>query len=556
MPQYILGINGWPQRSHDASACLVKDGEILAMAEEERFIRKKHAYDCVPIHAARWCLDANQITLDDIDIVALGWDYKLLHEKAGLRFDKGDLSKIFFPSKYFQYKKPIRFEFVAHHLAHAASTYFLSGMESASILVIDGQGESESITLAVGNGNDIKILDRYQITESLGYFYDAIGEYIGLGLGASGKTMGLASYGSIINEFNPFELNERGYKANLPTFGRQTGLDRQEEITHTWLSKLEKTYGPKNEFNRILETNNNFIRTVKFEQKHKDIAATAQNALEEIIQHTISILINATGINNLCLAGGVALNCTSNGKISKRTKAKQIFIPPFVEDSGVSAGAALYVCSNKQRSKLHSAYLGPSYSDDELMEILNNLGIRYRIHEHIEQQVAELLAENKIVGWFQGNMEVGPRALGARSILTSPLDKRMHQKVNNTKSREQWRPLSPSIIEERYKEYFDLDHPSPFMLFAANVKPDKVNEIPAVVHVDGSARPQTVSARTNKRYHHLINEFAKITGTPVVLNTSFNNAAEPIVCSPRDALSTFYTTPIDYLALGSCLIKK
>ncbi|MDO8592035.1 MAG: carbamoyltransferase C-terminal domain-containing protein [bacterium] len=558
MSQYILGLNGWIERSHDATACIVKDGRILAMAEEERFIRRKHAYDKIPIHATRWCLDQVGIGLDDIDHVALGWDYRLLYEKAGRAdYEPSNLAKLFFPKKYFSYTKKPKIDLVPHHLAHAASAYYLSGMDEASILIVDGQGETESTTYAIGRGDQIEILDRFPISSSLGYFYEAIGEFIGLGPDAAGKTMGLASYGRGKYEFKPFKLLPNGYDITLPTIASQRGLDQQPEITSAWRVVLKKMFGEENEVKRGLSNiRNKFIKELKLSQLHKDIAASAQTQLEKTIQHNVNVLIDKSGINNLCIAGGVALNCTSNGKIVSTTKATKVFIPPFANDAGVSVGAALYLGGKKAKTELTSAYFGPSYSNSDIQKTLKKLGMSYKKDSSIEKKVASILAGGKTVAWFQGQMEIGPRALGNRSILANPSIKSMHKVVNEAKAREQWRPLSPSVLEEKKEEYFELQDRSPFMLFATEVKKEKRNKIPAVVHVDGSARPQTVSRLTNPRYHKLISEFEKLTAIPLVLNTSFNGAGEPIVCSPYDAISSFYTSSTDYLAINDFLIRK
>jgi len=561
----ILGINGWYTRSHDASACLVKNGKILAMAEEERFIRQKYAFDKIPINAIGYCLKEAKITPDDIDIVALGWNYKLMYELRGKKFNYTDnqVLDIIFPPKYFPRKRKPKCIMVPHHLAHAASVFFTSGFKEATILVIDGQGENESTTIAYGKSNKILILKTFPIKDSLGYFYESINKYIGFNYLDSGKTMGLATYGRANINFCNININNNGYSINFKKEFKykHSSLDEQEIIINLWHEELKKYIKSSNKIEYFFDKNNCKMKA-KFDtsQHYKDLAASAQSILEKIITHLVNIAIQMTGIKDVCLSGGVALNCVANGKLLQNTSVNNLFIFPSANDAGVSVGAALYATALYDKdvnfTKIEHSYFGPKYTNKEIERILKLRKIHYIKTKNIHRLVAKLLAKNKIVGWFHGKMEIGPRALGNRSILTSPMVKLNQKRVNIMKGREWWRPLALSILDEYKEEYFENAIYSPFMLLALQVKKDKRTNIPAVLHIDGSSRPQIVSKKTNKNFWLLINEFRKITGIPCLLNTSFNLRGEPIVCSPIDALKVFFSSELDYLVLNDFLISK
>lgn len=557
---YVLGLNGWFNRSHDASACVVADGKILAMAEEERFIRKKHAYDKTPLYSTLWCLSKLGLTLDDIDEVAIGWDYRKRHSLASVREPKLDnLIDVFFPKSYFMFIKKPKIKFVSHHLAHAASAFFLSGFKNSSILIVDGQGEDASVTFAVGKGNEIEVLWNLPVANSLGYFYEAISDYIGLGLDSAGKTMGLAPYGNF-NEhvFYQFALNQKGFDVTIRVPNIIGNLDQQQALVSAWEKEFETIFEVKKNKTDFKYRNlcGDLSQNMILNQNYKDIAASAQFTLEQVMKHCIRVLVNKTGIKNICLSGGVALNCSVNTKIYKMQIVEKLFIPPFANDGGASVGAALYVGGIKSKEQLKSVYLGPSFTNKEVGILLKNLKIKYTYHRNIEEKVAQLLHKGYIVSWFQGKMEVGPRALGNRSIIANPTLENTHRKVNQAKNREQWRPLAPSILEEKGDLYLENYFPSPFMLHTFNVRQEMRKKVPAIVHVDGSTRVQTVNKKANPKYYKLIESFEKLSGIPIVLNTSFNGAKEPIVCSPLDAISSFYSNSTDYLAIGKFLLKK
>jgi len=558
MSGFILGLNGWLTRSHDASACIVRDGQVIAMVEEERFVRQKHAYDRLPIRSALWCLKKVNLTLDEIDKVAVGWDFRELYKGSGIREPRlRNLVEVYFPKKFFNYKKKPKIELVSHHLAHAASSFFLSGMGEASILVVDGQGEKTSTTFALGRGNKIKILWSLPIESSLGYFYEAVSNFIGFGLDAPGKTMGLASYGEDKFPFKQFKLNNNGLKVDIDFPLENKSLDQQRRIVEGWEKEFIQFFGISREITyKFDDLYGDVFKSVEITEIKKNIAASAQNQLAEILVHCVKILVERTKIHNLCLAGGVALNCLANTQIKKSLDIDNLFIPPFANDAGVSIGAALLIGEKKSTTVLDHVYLGPSYDDSEIKAIIDKIGCKYTSCNDIEEKVSSLLVQGKIVSWFQGSMEVGPRALGNRSILADPTLISTHRKVNDAKNREHWRPLAPSILAGKAGEYLEDAFESPFMLHTFNVLPSKQKKVPAIVHVDGSTRPQTVSEKINPRYHKLINRFEKLSGVPLILNTSFNGAREAIVCTPFDALASFFSNSTDCLAVGNFLIEK
>lgn len=561
----ILGINGWYTRSHDASACLVKNGKILAMVEEERFIRQKYAFDRIPINAIGYCLKEVGVTPDDIDVVAFGWDYRLMYKLREKKFDytNDQILDVVFPKKYFRYNKKPKFVIVPHHLAHAASTFFTSGLNEATILVVDGQGEDESTTIAHGKGNKISILKSFSIKNSLGYFYESINKYIGFHYLDSGKTMGLAPYGKVNINFRNIEINSNGYEVKFKKKFRYDSLhlDEQEILVALWHDELKKYVKYPNKVEYIFDKNSNKVKThFDIPQPYKNLAASAQAALEKTLIHLVKVAIKMTNIKNVCLSGGVALNCVANGKLLQNTPINNLFVFPAANDAGVSTGAALYAAAIYDKkakfSKMTHPYFGPGYTNKEVEKILKSRKIRYTKPKDICETTAKLLAENKIIGWFQGRMEIGPRALGNRSILANPLVKSNWKRVNIIKGRELWRPLAPSVLDEYKDEYFEKAVYSPFMLIALQVKKDKRSVIPAVVHVDGSSRPQTVSKRVNIKFWNLIYQFYKLTGVPVILNTSFNGPGEPIVCNLQGAIATFYNSSLDRLIVDDFIIHK
>ncbi len=561
----ILGINGWLEQSHDASACLTKDGKILVMAEEERFIRRKHAFDKVPINAISYCLKKTKISPDEIDIVAFGWDYELMYKLRQKKFNYNDdeLLDVIFPKKVFAYNRTPELIVVPHHLAHAASVFFTSGFKESAILIIDGQGEDSSTSIAYGKNKNIKMLKSFPVQNSLGYLYESINRYIGFHSSDSGKTMGLAPYGRPVFDFENVKLEETGYTIEFSQklkYSAQS-LDEQAVLMDFWFKELKKFVDSPNSIKYAFDKPQNKIApVVEISQAYKDLAASAQKTLEKTVNHLANVSLSEAGCNDLCISGGVGLNCVTNGKLLKNPAIQNLYIFPAANDAGVSTGAALYVSALYEKkikfSGLNHAYWGPHYTNSQIKKMLDSKKIKYRISTNLSREAAQLLAKDKIIGWFQGSMEIGPRALGGRSILASPRERTMLGKINKIKGRESWRPLAPSILDEYKEVYFEDASSSPFMLKAFQVRKDKRSEIPAVVHVDGSTRPQTVSRQANKKFWLLIDEFRKITGIPVLLNTSFNGPGEPIVCSPRDAIAMFYNSSLEYLIMNDFIIQK
>lgn len=555
--KYVLGVNGWPNRSHDASACIVRDGELLVAAEEERFTRKKHAYDKSPINAIAWCLDTLGLTIDDISIVATGWDYQKLHAVNKLSVPtRKKILESFLPPHYFTYAKLPKLIAIEHHLAHAASTYYLSGMEEAAIIVADGEGEGEATSFWHGEGGQITRIDSISALNSLGYFYEYASENLGLGRSGAGKTMGLASYGSPNHKIAPIRITDNGYSVLLPdaTITHDKELDSQGIVIKAWDDYFNR---PRNRASWTYDSHRSQLtQCLKFNQESKDFAASAQHALEEALISSGAALTKKLGTTRLCLAGGVALNCSANSRIAKELAIEELFIPPFPHDGGVSIGAALYASKPRTTRRLASPYLGPKFTSEQIEKALEESGYPYHKTARIEQDVAERLANGKVVGWFMGAMEFGPRALGNRSIIASPINVAMRDRVNNIKNREKWRPFAPSVIEDYIGEYFNEKYKSPYMLQTYSVKNSRTQNIGAVVHIDGTTRAQSVAEEANPKYYKLLQEFKKRTGIPMILNTSFNGSAEPIVCSPKDAIRTFSTHDLDTLAIGDFIIDK
>lgn len=555
--QVILGINGYSRRTHNASACIVVNGDLVAMAEEERFTRRKNSFGEVPHHAIAFCLDKAGYSLDDVETVAIGWDFDKVFGNIGVKPPtRDDLIDLYFPSNRFKYSKRPKLEMIPHHLAHAASSYYLSGMPESLILVIDGQGETQSTSVFIGRGKEISLVRECGVKDSLGYFYEAVSEYVGLSRLDAGKTMGLASYGKAMYEFDLFRLSEEDYSVYL-TPPAQCEMDLQQKVTRLWKDYLEGKFGSANRVDLVYDSARaRFKREVTFRDIYRDIAASAQRALEGVVRHLVTIYADQYQMKNLCIGGGVGLNCSMNGVITREGATQNLFVPPFTDDAGVAVGAALYLSDHKSAARLESAAFGPEFSNDAIVSLLRSLGIYYELPDDISSEVAQLIGQNEVVDWFQGRMEVGPRALGNRSILANPTSRATYDRLNAIKNREIWRPLAPSFLSERLADYMIDSADSPFMLRAFLVRPERAGEIPAAVHVDGTSRAQTVTYQENPLYYRVIDEFRKLTGIPAVMNTSFNLDSEPIVCSPHDAIRTFYSSGADYLAIGDVLISK
>jgi len=559
---YILGVS----QGHDASACLVKDGKIVAAAEEERFNRIKHSVGLgSPVLATKFCLNQAGITMDDVDYITIdsldpvktyGMQLKSIIRQGN--FNKYMVKGLMrYVLNYYKWKmdgNPFdlkelgaakeKFRFVRHHDAHAGSAFRLSGFDKADVLIIDGVGEMDATSHYIGDKDELTPIRRLSLPHSIGYFYGGVTMYLGYEFAeGEGKIMGLAPYGKNTKYYDTLKemitLNSNGYTLSKKYF-------RLPNFPIDFNPVVEKFGdGPKTTEN------------IDKQKKYRDIAFALQRHLEETMMH----LLKEYNISEtLCLAGGVALNCKMNGHILRESHIKDIFIQPAANDAGGSIGSAIELAHRmgaKTKQEMKHVYLGPEYTNEQIVAMLDNNKVPYEYHKNIESVAAELLAKNKIVGWYQGRMEFGPRALGNRSILMSPKRAENKDIINATvKYREAYRPFCPSMLDGAKKEYLEEPYKSPYMILSFQVPKKKQKEIPAVVHVDGSCRPQTVERSVNPKYWKLIKKFEGETGTPVLLNTSFNIRGEPIVCTPKEAVSCYYGTGIDYLVVGNYLISN
>ena len=588
-PVHILGISAF---YHDSAAALIRDGEIIAAGSEERFTRKKGDSD-FPARAVEYCLREAGITAAEVDYVGF-YDKPLLKFERILETYLGVAPKgfssflkagpLWIKEKLYQdrtlrdslggYGGPLLY--AEHHESHAASAFFPSPFEEAAILTIDGVGEWATASMGIGKGNDIQLLREIRWPDSLGLLYSAFTYYTGFKVNSGEyKVMGLAPYGEpkyvdlIFKEL--VDLRDDGsFTLNQKYFNYLSGLTMTNEAFNDLFG------GPPRE----PETN--------LTQKEMDLARSVQVVCEEIMLRMARTAHRETGMENLCLAGGVALNCVGNGRILREGPFKRLWIQPAAGDAGGSLGVAQLIWHRhlKQprtvvpgRDSMKGAYLGPSFSDEQIERYLNSIGAGYEKLDRacLTERTAQIVADEKIVGWFDGRMEFGPRALGSRSIIGDPRSPKMQADMNiKIKFREGFRPFAPSVLRERVSEYFEMDCESPYMLLVAPVKQErqiplspeqrtlwgieKLNvpksDIPAITHIDYSARVQTVSRDTNPNYYDLIRKFEQLTGCAVVVNTSFNVRGEPIVCTPADAYACFMRTHIDYLVLGPFLLDK
>lgn len=547
----VLGINQVPGMlawTHDSAAALIVDGTLIATAEEERFNRQRH-HKGYPYKAVEYCLSEGDIAKKDVDIVAVSF-----HPHRHFSAWPPNLNPVSFGRNllnlgaFFLHRKTVRREFpnarviyIPHHLAHAATAYRCSGFNEANILTIDGSGETETFAFYIGRGGvitkvwDIRLQERpwsRRKQNSIGFVYSKVTNFLNLGVKAEGKTMGLASYGTPRYDFS-----------KILTIQNHTRYTINRENVGVLYPQLERKTAAE-----------------PLSQEQKDLAASVQAALEDSVVNLAREAHGYSGFRKFCLAGGVALNCNTNSRIAAEPFCDDIFVQPGANDGGAALGAALEAASLRDRPinfPMEHAYWGPSFSDTEVEKLLRNAKVRYERHAHIERETAKLLAQGKVVGWFQGRMELGPRALGNRSILADPTVKGMNDIVNNlVKHREPWRPFAPVVIEESGATYFAKYHKSPFMLRTFYVKPEFRERLPAITHIDGSSRIQTVTDAQNPTLCNLLREFEKRRGVPVLLNTSFNDKDEPIVCTPKDALRCFSSTGLDALVMGSFLVKK
>jgi len=563
----VLGINNM----HDASCALVADGQVVAAAEEERFSRIKHVTG-FPVHAMQYCLDAAGLRPSDLDIVVAAWRPWVLGLRAGLAFKSLLASPRIFASKAkrgagqmgHEWKELFTLSrllaanpgrgrysvtYLEHHLAHAASAFLCSPFEEAAILTVDGAGEEDTTVSWHGTGRRIRKLGALRLPHSLGHLYSATTAFLGFKVQADEyKVMGLAAmgrpkYGQYLLD-NVVERREDGSFRLKPYF-----LDYHLARTGRFSPEVERLFGPpRNPSEEIGE-------------RHADVAASVQYALEQALFNMLRRLHQRTKSKRLALAGGVALNCTANGKIFANTPFEEVFVQPAAGDNGTALGAALYWGNpgpQRTTESLPHAYWGPSYDRASIEDALRAAKVPYTElpEAALVARVAQLLSEGNVVGWFHGRMEWGPRALGARSLLADPRRPDIKEKINRIiKKREPFRPFAPSVLAERATDYFEGYQPSPFMLFTFPVRQSKRGMIPAVTHTDGTARPQGVTEAASPRYYRLIRRFEELTGIPMLLNTSFN-VDEPIVCSPQHALATFKDCEMNYLVMEDFLVSK
>jgi carbamoyltransferase len=557
----------------DAAAALVENGRVVAASEEERFVRVKHV-TALPVHAIRSCLETAGARLSDIDAVAVPWKYWQIGLRAALALGamarspqlcrvKGKRSaerlrqewkELLFLRRYLSHRidgtgcpAPV---FLDHHLCHAASAMLLSPFERAAVLVVDGASEAHTAMLGEADRDHIRVLSRVSLPHSLGQFYAAITAYLGFKPDHDEYiVMGLAAYG----EPRFAELLRSHVLRLLPEGAFQLNtrlLDFHLARERIFVPRFVELFGPPRRPDEEIG------------QRHRDLAASAQLVLEDTLLHLARHLKLATGLRQLCLAGGVAFNCVANSRLLRESGFHELYVPPAAGDAGAALGAALWLTHRRghlmERTVMRSAAWGPRYDESVCRSALERAGL---LVERLEdgplcERVAGELTNGRLVFWFQDRMEWGPRALGNRSLLADPRREDMRALINaKVKLREPFRPFAPSVLEERAQDYFDLPGPSPFMLLTAPVRASAKGTIPAVVHVDGSARVQTVDADSNPRYRLLLETFARKTGVPLLLNTSFN-VNEPIVCSPEDAVRCFLRTEVEWLVMDNLLAKR
>lgn len=543
----ILGINGWTERGHDGGASFLEDGKLKFAIEEERLVGIRHAYDLIPHESIKMICEKEKISIDDIDEIAIGWDYPNLWKMFGAKFiSKEEMSKALFGTK----KHANKIMYVEHHYAHACSAFYPSGFEKAIVLVIDGQGEYIATSVFLGDRKKNKLIKLYETPISLGYFYAAVTEHIGFFSGQEGKTMGLASYGKPVytNQLRKMISADKNGKINCIFSVAKKGKDEEEETIAVWRNLLEKII-PSRE-GKINEITTDII-------PYANLAASAQKVLEEILIKIVKYNCKKYNVQNIAISGGVGLNCAASGILSELTCVDQIFTQPAANDGGISLGAAIAAAVQKNENVNFEMipYQGNEFTEEEVLQFLRTGNYDYRKATNFQKEIANLIANGKIVSVFQGRLEFGPRALGNRSILADPRKKEMLLKLNTLKGREVWRPLAPAILFDHQTEFFSSKQFSPYMTINSRVLEEVRNNLEAVTHVDGTARIQSVSKKYNPSFYSIIEEFYKITGVPVVINTSFNIKGEPIVDTPKKAMDSAVAMNLDYLAIENYIIK-
>jgi carbamoyltransferase len=569
---YTLGINAV---FHDSSACLVHDGRVVAAAEEERFTRIKHGKRPVPFtvwelpyNAIDYCLAEAGMELAELDAVAYSYDpFMVLGAHAGQPALSLPLEPSAYPVKgtWLSPWEPLsvayvmnaerqlldgaplhlrrrfasarksrhwRWHFVEHHLAHEASAFLAAPFDECAVMTLDGQGERASTSYGHFDGRHYRRIGQVEVPDSLGLLYEKVTDYLGfLHSSDEYKVMALASYGEPVYAADFEQIVEPGPEGRYRTHP----------------PRLAERFGPPRE------------RGGELAKKHFDIARSLQAVLERRVIELARWLQAKTGSPNLCMAGGVALNCVMNARVRDAGIFERVWVQPAAGDSGTALGAALWIdwkARGERAYRMDDVYLGPAYGAGEIESFLRRARLPYRRLDDVAEETAAVLAGDRIIGWFQGRMEFGPRSLGARSILASPLSPDMQQRLNEIKDREDFRPVAPVVLEEEAGRWFKGADVSPFMLFVYDVAAGKADRIPAVRHIDGTARVQTINARQHPLYRSLLSAFHRRTGVPVLVNTSFNTRSEPIVCTPRDAVESFWSSPLDALVIGPFLLEK
>lgn len=556
---------------HDPSAAILVNGELVAAADEERFTRDKHARDKLPINAIEFCLKKAGLKPGDIDYVAYPWSNREYLNKLPTYVKRTWRTR---PSRAFKaiYQTPRIFrqkrdklfstlkkcgidsertkvKFVGHHIAHLASSFYHSGFAEAALMSLDGTGEFTTTVLARGRAKKIEKIKEFIRPDSIGRFYSTITAYLGFAVhDGEYKVMGMAPFGdpNKVPMDHILKYDERSYRAN---------------DDYVWVTRSRR-YDKEKVFSKKMVSDWGVPRKGdSLSEPYIHIAAATQKRFEDVIIKLMETYLgdDLRRHKTLCFAGGCALNVSLNKKLLEHPLVDRLFVQPAAHDAGTALGAASYVASElgEDVKPMRHAYWGPSYSNDEIKGLLDKYMIKYSYHEDITDTASQMLADGKIVAWFQGAMEYGPRALGNRSILAHPSRPGISDEINaRIKFREKWRPFCPSVLPEFQKDIVDSDHPSNYMTFSFTVNPKWRERIKEAVHVDGSARPQVVDKDSNPKYYDLIKKFHSLTGIPVVINTSLNRRGEPMVCSPKDAINMFYGSGLEYLVMGNYLVKK
>lgn len=559
------------------SACLLIDGQVIAMVEEERLNRQKGANNCFPAKAIMYCLERAGLTLQDVHVIAVGrnparylsgvpWRYvqTWLNYRKNLHTARWELQQLrtlnpiaaqHWLRSHLQTlagnTKLPPIEFVGHHQCHAATAAYLSGLSEAAILTCDGHGDDDCTVLWSFRNGKLQVLERYPIPESLGWFYSAFTGLFGFKKNFDeGKLMGLAAYG------HPTDQWSEAVDRVLSWQGDHYHVD----MSYIWYGPIDAQTGIAQ---RMLQTFGppRAGRNAAFTQDDQNLAYAVQDVFERMLQKLAQRALTLAHTENLAVAGGCALNCKANGTLARLPQVRQFWVQPVSSDAGCSLGAALVVAAEHAEKAPHEVpletiYWGPCFSNENIEHVLQTSSLNYQRCDDIAKQAATALAAGKVVGWFQGAMEAGPRALGGRSILADPTRQDAQDRVNLIKQRETWRPFCPTILAEFAQKYVQDQQDTPFMIVAQEARPGVEQLIPSVIHVDGSMRPQYVTQQRNQRFYHLIQELGLQTGQPVVLNTSFNVQGEPIVCSPADAVRTFCHSQLDILAIENYWVEK